>query len=75
MVRTAPLHQTNQTMDAELRICFNEKMDMIRHDFQFNDFRLTFFRDFAKDHFQAFIHTVNEYAPTIFWTPHNMVFA
>ena len=53
---TAPLHQPDQAVDAKLGIDLDQTVNVIRHDFHFDDVRLALLRHFAKDGLQPFLN-------------------
>ena len=62
-------------MNSELRINFTKHMNVIGHDFKFDDFTFQFISDLLNDFLQPSIYAVYKYLAAILRTENNMVLA
>ena len=61
-------------MDTKLGVDLDEKMHVIRHDFEFNDLCRQFVTDRMYNLFKARINAVCENGTTMLWAPDNVIF-
>ena len=73
MMRRAPFEKLDQVVNAKLRIDLNQKMHMIRHDFEFKNVCPVLRRHFADQFFESFIGAVHQDFTPIFWAPDDHV--
>lgn len=62
-------------VNAKLRIDFNQKMYVVRHDLEFKNVCPMLRRHFADQFFEPFIGAIHQDFTPIFWTPDDMIFA
>jgi len=62
-------------MNPKLRIDFNQKMNVIRHHFHFDQLASGIIGDTLQDDFQSGIYAFDQNFPSIFWTPNDVVLA
>ena len=73
--RRAPLDHLHHPMNPKLGIDFDQQVNMVRHDLNFDDFTLEFLGALLDDNLQPCVYSIHQHLPAILWTPHNMVFA
>jgi hypothetical protein len=64
-----------QFVDAVLGIDLDQKMNVVGHDFQLDNLRLSLFCDLSNQTFETVFDGTDQYLSSVLWTPNNMVFA
>ena len=73
--RRAPLQQFHQPVNAELRVAIDEQVDVIRHDFLFEDYRIPFPAYLREDRLEPVIHAGDQHLPAVLRAPDDVEFA
>jgi hypothetical protein len=74
-MRRPTFHQPNKLRDPELGIDFAQQVNMIRHDFQFNNLGLGVDGNLVDDFFTSNRDSFVQYLATIFRTENDVVLA
>ena len=74
-MRGPTLDQPDELRDSKLRINFAKKINVIWHDFQFNDLGLRICRDHVDDLFEPNCNGIVQYLATIFRTENDVILA
>jgi hypothetical protein len=61
-------------VDAVLRINLKQKMNVVGHNFQLNNLRLSFFCNLFNQTFETAFDVTDQYFSSVFWTPNDVVF-
>src|SRR5579884_4196200 len=75
IVAGAALHPLHDTMDAKLRIAFDEDMNVVRHDLHLDDLRAHIVRDRLKDLFERPVDRRLEHRASVLRAPDDVVSA
>jgi hypothetical protein len=62
-------------VDAKLRIDLNEQVDVVGHDFEFDQIGLGLSHDVLKDFLQPLVHSGRQNRTSILRAPHDVVLA
>jgi len=74
-VRGNSLEILDQSVDAELRVHFDEHRPVVGHDFPGDDFSPIFFSGLSHHRFPAFCNRTHQHTAPILGRPHAMIFA
>jgi hypothetical protein len=74
-VRRNALEILHQPVDAQLRVHFDQAMNVVGHDCQSDDFRPILCCHLSKQLFAAFYHRTNPHSAPVLWRPDAMVLA
>ena len=72
---TSAFEQFHKLVDTVLRVDFTQKMNVVGHNFEFNNLNPLFYGGLLNNFFQTQILSANQDFPAIFRTPDNMVVA
>ena len=62
-------------MNAELRVAIDEQVDVIRHDFLVEDYRIPFPAYLGEDRLEPVIHAGDQHLPAVLRAPDDVEFA
>jgi hypothetical protein len=73
--RRATLEETNQPMDAKLRLYLDQYVDMIRHGLNLDEVSAKFFSYALQDGLEILLNSPTHDTSPVFWAPDNVVLA
>lgn len=73
LVGTCPLDELNQPMNTELRVTTNQQVNMVRHDFHFNELLSPFFNYLKNDSFKTLIYWWGKHTTPVFRAKHHVI--